>query len=39
MTLTRDEDGWYAKVPTNTTILGAAKLTGKTQRRPFSRFR
>jgi hypothetical protein len=25
------EDGWNAKVPTNTTILGAAKLTGKTK--------
>ncbi len=25
------KDGWYSKVPTNTTILGAAKLTGKTQ--------
>jgi len=25
------EDGWYADVPTNTTILGAAKLTGKTK--------
>ena len=24
-------DGWYAKVPTNTTILGAAKLTGKSK--------
>jgi hypothetical protein len=24
------EDGWYADVPTFTTILGAAKLTGKT---------
>ncbi len=26
-----DEDRWHAKVPTNTTILGAAKLTGKTK--------
>lgn len=25
------EDGWYSKTPTNTTILGAAKLTGKTK--------
>lgn len=25
------EDGWNADVPTNTTILGAAKLTGKTK--------
>jgi hypothetical protein len=25
------KDGWYAKVPTSTTILGAAKLTGKTK--------
>jgi hypothetical protein len=25
------EDGWNAKTPTNTTILGAAKLTGKTR--------
>ena len=25
------KDGWNARVPTNTTILGAAKLTGKTQ--------
>lgn len=26
-----DEDTWHAKVPNNTTILGAAKLTGKTR--------
>jgi hypothetical protein len=26
------EEGWYADVPTNTTILGAAKLTGKTKK-------
>lgn len=26
------EDGWYAKVPTNTTVLGAAKLTGKSKK-------
>lgn len=26
-----DEDTWHAKVPGNTTILGAAKLTGKTK--------
>ncbi|HOO98460.1 MAG TPA: DUF5916 domain-containing protein [Bacteroidales bacterium] len=25
------EDGWYADIPTSTTILGAAKLTGKTK--------
>ncbi|HLN20350.1 MAG TPA: DUF5916 domain-containing protein [Bacteroidales bacterium] len=25
------EDGWHSKVPGNTTILGAAKLTGKTK--------
>jgi hypothetical protein len=25
------EDGWNADIPTSTTILGAAKLTGKTQ--------
>ncbi|HLP73935.1 MAG TPA: DUF5916 domain-containing protein [Bacteroidales bacterium] len=25
-------DGWYADVPSRTTILGAAKLTGKTQK-------
>jgi hypothetical protein len=25
------QEGWYADVPTNTTILGAAKLTGKTK--------
>ncbi len=26
-----DDDSWFAKIPTNTTILGAAKLTGKTK--------
>ncbi len=26
------KDGWYADVPTSTAILGAAKLTGKTQK-------
>ena len=25
------EDGWYSDVPTNTNIIGAAKLTGKTK--------
>lgn len=25
------ENGWYADIPTSTTILGAAKLTGKTK--------
>lgn len=25
------KDGWYAKIPTSTAILGAAKLTGKTK--------
>lgn len=26
-----DQDDWYEKTPVNTTIIGAAKLTGKTQ--------
>jgi hypothetical protein len=26
------QDNWYSKVPVNTTILGAAKLTGKTKK-------